>query len=226
MKKKTMLFCLLGLGISIISCSKKDAEDGPTDEEILNQKIEDIIPQKYLDSLKKLSLDIHMGTHPPQMEGSYAVKPNKLDTSNIATDYEGMQFSDAILHLSNQNPEDFGIKLLAENYIKDFDSSLVTAISGYDNYFTIYGKVKSTESSTGGYAIFAIIISGQKDGNNLKNLRTGIINIDGSHADATFIAEGKGRIAYDTDFISERIGDGIPGDGNRSASLLPTLASK
>ena len=38
MKKKAMLFCLLGLGISIISCSKKDGDDGPTDEEILTQK--------------------------------------------------------------------------------------------------------------------------------------------------------------------------------------------
>ena len=155
---------MLGLGISIISCSKKDGDDGPTDEEILTQKIEDVIPQKYLDSLKKLSLDIHMGTNPPQMEGSYAVKPHALDTSNISTDYKGMRFTDATVHLSNQNPKDFGIKLLAENYLKDHDSSLVTAISGNGNYFTIYGKVKSTESSTGGYAIFAIIISGEKDG--------------------------------------------------------------
>lgn len=227
MKKKTMLFCLLCLGIAVISCSKKDKDEGPTDEEILTKRIEDIIPGKYLDSLEKLGLAIHVGTQPPQVEGSYAIKPHILDTSDIASDYEGYRFSDATVHLSNQSTTDFSIKLLAEDYLKDFDSSLVTAISGHDNYFTVYGKVKATAAGTGAYAIVAIIISGEKDGDNLKNIRTGLINIDASQADGSFIPEGKGRIAYDSDFISERIGNGlVPGEGNRSATPLPTLLSK
>lgn len=211
MKKSFVLFCLLGAGVSILSCGKKGSGDLPNDEEILTQKIEDIIPREYLDTLEMLGLDIYMGTHPPQMEGSYSIKPHILDTSNIPTDPPGQRFTDAIVHLSEQSSSDFSIRLLAEHYIKDADTSIATAISGYDNYFTVYGKVKSTSSGTGSYAIVALIISGIKDGDNIKDLKTGIINIDGSHADYTFIEQGQGRLSYDSDFISERITEGVSG---------------
>ena len=85
------------------------------------------------------------------------------------------------------------------------DTSIVTAISVTGNKFTIYGKVKSYASNNKNYAIFAILISGELDGDKILNLKTGLINIDNKNGGASFIDEGKARIAFDNDFVSPKI---------------------
>lgn len=200
--KYTLLF-FIGISAMLYSCSKDNDSKGPSDEDILNRKIEDIIPQKYLDTLKILGLEINTGVHPPNVEGDYSVRPNILDTSNIPGDLPGTLFSPSTVHLSEQSSKDFSIKLIAEHFIGVSDTSIVTAISGSGNDFTVYGKVKSVAS--GSSAIIAMIITATKEGDNLKNFKIGIINIDNSNGGTVFIKEGQGRLVYDQDFISEKI---------------------
>jgi hypothetical protein len=144
-----------------------------------------------------------MGVTPPNVEGTYKIRPYILDTSNIASDRPGTAFLDAVLHLSEQHTSDYSIKLIGEYFISQRDTSVVTAISGSGNNFTVYGKVKTYYGSHS--AIFAMIMTATKEGDNLKNFKIGIINIDNSNGGGLFIAQGQGRIAHDKDGISEKI---------------------
>jgi len=227
--KDNLKFLIMSLAalLFISSCDK----DGNAidDEKIQTERIEDIIPKQYLDTLAKLNFKINKGVKPPILKGRYAIQPHKLDTSNIASDVPGYVFSDAIVSLYGQNNEDFSIKLLGENFLNLRDTSISTAISGSGNDFTIYGKVKSNNGQA--YAITAILISGTLEGENLKNLQTGIIMIDDSHGAGVFIKNGQARVAFDSDFISEKIGDAENQARHREAgtiskSKLSTLSQR
>lgn len=220
------------VSVILYSCSKDDREAAlPSDEELLTQRIEDIIPPRFLDSLKKLGLEVYTGVNPPNVEGTYFVSPHVLDTSSVETDVIGRLFLDAKLELSEQSRDDFGIKFISEHVLGNADTSIATAISGSGNAFTIYGKAKATINSYS--AVFAIILSAIKEGDDLKDLRVGLVNIDNSQGgDGVFIDEGEGRINYDSDGISEKISsvqaistgissaDGSPGGGITSGKGL------
>lgn len=202
--KYTLLIILLA-SVAWSSCSKDDkTEEGPGNEEILTRRIEDIIPKKYLDTLRKMGLEATTGTTPPNVEGTYSVQPHVLDTSNISTDVPGYRFTDAKVNFSEQSNKDFSIKLIGEHFLHNRDTSIATAISGSGNNFTVYGKVRSVDGPYS--AVFAIVLTATKEGDDLKNFRIGIINVDNSQGGTgIFIKEGQGRIAYDKDLLSERI---------------------
>lgn len=203
MKRITLLFLSPAMLLMLFIINACDKNNNGQDEEILTERIENIIPAAYIDTLKSLGLTINSGTTPPQLTGTYLISPHKLEKSNIATDYKGMSFSDAKLTLFGQNNKNYSISMLGEHFLAARDTSILTAISGSGNNFTIYGKVKATNGNY--YAITAILISGELEGTSIKNLKTGIINIDNTHGSPTFIAQGKGRVAFDSDFTSPRI---------------------
>lgn len=219
--KRTLIFSFL-ISVVLFSCSKDEKAKGPSNEEILTKKIADIIPQKYLDTLKLLGLDVHQGVNPPNVEGSYEIAPHKLDTSNIAGDRPGTYFRNGLVTLSEQSTKDYSIKLIGKNFISYADTSIATAISGSGNNFTVYGKVKA---SIGSYsAVFALVFTGTKEGDDLKNVRVAIINVDNSlGGSGIFIQEGTGRVGFDEDGTSPKVAEkSAPESGGRSA-LTNTL---
>lgn len=198
MKNLFITACILTL--FTVSCSKRqDLVEEINKQEILNNKIKDIIPQQYIDSLTKLGLVINSDFNPPNIEGTYIATPLVLKATSVPNDKIsiGGLFLDGKFQLSSQT-KDFDIKLIGRNLLHERDTSIVTAIAGSGNNFTIYGKVRSTSGTNS--AIFAIIISGIKDGQNLKDFKMGIINIDDSKAGTgKFIKLGTGRVAEDRD---------------------------
>ncbi|MBB6109171.1 hypothetical protein [Mucilaginibacter lappiensis] len=203
MKNFLALLCLLS-AMMVISCSKSDKVN-PSPQDILNKKISDILPQKYIDTLAKLGLVVNQGTTPPNVEGAFRIAPLILKNSNIKTDYTGQVFHDASVKFFEQSTSDFGIKLVGKFFLNAADTSITTAISGSGNNFTVYGKVKSVSADKSKYAYFGILLSGTKDGTSLKNVTYGIINIDNTNGTGVFINEGQGRVAYDQDGVSESI---------------------
>jgi len=225
MKNLLVLLCLLS-AVTIVSCSKSDKVN-PTPEEILNKKISDILPQQYIDTLSKLGLTVNQGTTPPNVEGAFHIAPLILKKSNIKTDYPGQSFHDASVKFFEQSTKDFGIKLVGKYFLNAADTSITTAISGSGNNFTVYGKVKSVSADKTKFAYFGILLSGTKDGTNLKNVTYGIINIDNSHGTGVFINEGQGRVAYDKDLVSESINfDGVSAFKNGERLFLASPSSK
>lgn len=223
MVAKGFAFALIaGVVLQFAACSKSK-DINPSDEEILTKKIEDIIPQQYVDSLTKLGFTINKGTTPPNVDGSYLFKPFTIKSSNIPNDpyTPGYLLMDGVVKFYEQSTSDFSIKMLGKNFIGAADTSVVTAISGSGNKFTIYGKVKAYRS--GGYSFYAFLMSGEKDGNNIKNGIAGIINIDDSHSGPNTIRKGQGRVAFDGDYTSE------PTDFNSKTTAITernTISSK
>ncbi|MBX2967008.1 MAG: hypothetical protein KF845_12755 [Cyclobacteriaceae bacterium] len=199
--KKALLLLLLA-SVFIWSCDKELSEE-EIKKEMLTKKIQDIIPQQYQDTLKKYGLVINEGIKPPNVEGVYSAKPLLLEKSNRPGDAPGMSFLAAKVQFSEQNNDDFSIKLEGRNFLNTIDKSIKTAVSGDGSLFTVYGTVKSESGSN--HAIFAILMSGEMDGSNIKNLKYGLINVDNSNGGAVFIKEGEARIIYDSDKVSEQI---------------------
>lgn len=196
MKKQLILKSFLailvaGFAISISSCKKEQSA-----AEIQTKRISDIIPQKYLDSLIRLGVTIHEGTTPPIVNGIYQANPTVLVASNVAGDVIGSTFADVKVKLTDQNNSNFGITLFGKLLLGNNDTSIVTAISGSGNDFTVYGKVKASANATN-YAIFAVIISGTLSADGIVNYQDALINIDNSNGGTYFIPEGSGRLIKD-----------------------------
>ena len=199
MKKLTLLLAILCITICIsISSCKKDALEKQ------QQRIDEIIPAKYLDTLKKLGATINTGIKPPNIEGIYYLNPAKLKASNIPGSVVGSIFGSVKIKFSSQNNDDFSIQYIS-NQGSVSDTSQFTAISGSGNKFTVYGRTKATTTYNSDYAFFSIVFSGEKDGSTIKNLEWSFINSDDSHGGSTFIEEGQSRVIYDGDFNSESI---------------------
>ncbi|HUM53237.1 MAG TPA: hypothetical protein PK431_15535 [Chitinophagales bacterium] len=196
---KKLAFLFLAVATFISSC-KKDEDKA----KIQSQKIADIIPAKYLDTLKRLGITINEGTTPPNVVGIYGISPVKSKASNVPGDVPGsIFFANAKVKFYEQNNSDFGIRLLAVNILSFKDTSLSTAISGSGNKFTVYGKVRTYSGLN--TAVFGVVFSGEMDGSSIKNVQWGLINIDDSQGNGAFISEGQARLQYDIDFISESI---------------------
>lgn len=208
MKTIKQSLLILTVATTLFACKKDENQDEVAElqkVEILNKKIQDIIPAQYLDSLKKLGLAINTGTNPVNMEGFYEMKPMILKNTNIKGDYAiGHRFTDARVKLFSQSAN-LDIKLIGRGFLTENDTSIVTAISGTGKDFTIYGKVKS--SRNGKEAIAALIVSGTLDNNTLKNVAYGLISISNKNGanDRNFLQEGQGRLVYESDATSDKI---------------------
>lgn len=152
-----------------------------------------------------MGIVINQDLTPPKIEGAFILKPLKLIKSNIPNDRPTMVFADLEIKFFGQDADN-NIKLISRTIngsTTASDTSIVTAISGSGKQFTIYGKTKSVNGAN--VAIFGSIFSGEIDGNVLKNVRMGLINLDNSKGGNAFIKQGEGRVLRDNDLISESI---------------------
>ncbi|MBL0286787.1 MAG: hypothetical protein IPQ19_05055 [Bacteroidetes bacterium] len=197
--RNILLLVVIGFTSILASCKK----DKLTDNETQQIKINEIIPQNYLDTIKSLGIIIHEGTTPPIVNGIYEVNPSILIASNVNGDIIGSTFSDVKVKLENQNNSNFDIKLLGKQFLSTNDTSINTAISGSGNNFTIYGKVKSTSGSAS--AIFGIILSGTIGADGIMAYQNALINIDNSNGVGSYIPEGTGRVIRDGNNLASKI---------------------
>lgn len=206
MKTLKQSLLILAVATSLFACKKdKDKVDELAKQEILSKKIAEIIPKEYQDSLVKMGIVINQDVTPPKLDGAYILKVLKLVKSNVPTDVANKTFANLEIKFFGQD-SDNNIKLISRSGTGNqftTDTSIVTAISGSGKQFTVYGKTKSVSGSN--VAIFGVIYSGEIDGNVLRNVKTGLINIDNSKGGATFIKQGQGRVIRDDDLISESI---------------------
>lgn len=213
---KNTVFLFFALATFAVSCKKENLAAKQ------QQKINDIIPAKYLDTLIRLGITIHSGTTPPNVEGIYDISPVKSKASNVPGDVIGSYFANARVKFYEQNNSDFGIRLLGKYILNLNDSSLNTAISGSGNSFTVYGKVRTYSGAN--TAVFGVVFSGELDGSTIKNVEWGLINIDDSQGNGVFIREGQARLQFDIDYSSPSVtalrqSNGTPNTSFRSSGL-------
>lgn len=198
--KTIKLVCCLAILVTM-GC-KKESETAQK-EEVQEKKIQEIIPDKYLNVLKEMGMTINEGTNPPDITGIYLASPLLLLKTNVEGDYPlGYRFADARYSFSGQNANDFSIQV-ASKQVNVTAQSQKAAISGSGNNFTVYSM--ETVSNNTNSAVFAYLYSGVLDGNAIKDLKMAFINVDNSNGGTVFMAEGKARISYDADNTSERV---------------------
>lgn len=200
---KTMTVMFFIFALTGIGCKKDEVNELAT-QEIFQKKIADIIPKQYQDSLVKMGIVINQEITPPKLDGAFVLKVLKLVKSNRPTDVPDMVFANIDIKFFGQDADN-NIKFIGRSTgtRTSADTSIVTAISGSGKRFTVYGKTKSVINSNS--AIFGVIFSGEIDGNVLRNVRRGIINIDNSKGGTAFIKQGEGRVTRDDDLVSESI---------------------
>lgn len=201
MKKQTIIRSLIAMVVLSFVVSTTSCKKEKSAEEIQKAQINEVLPQKYIDTLKRLGINIYEGTTPPIVNGIYVANPTILLASTVDGDVIGATFSDIKVKLTDQNNTNFGIKLYGKKLLGENDTSIVTAISGSGNNFTVYGQVKASATPTN-YAIFAIVISGTLSADGIVNYQDALINIDNSKGATYFIPEGTGRLIKDGNNIA------------------------
>lgn len=173
-------------------------DDVDYDERFDNVIPEDIPISPYI--------DIYRGFNPPNVEGVYSVKPL---TTVHCEDYgnggfaPGTQVNPIVIRLHGQDKSNNTINY--EHYTENSDSYSKgdgAFISGYGNYFTVFfntiGESHGIQTKT------ALVISGEKSSNGIKNLRYAFVMVEkGSDPSNLLMREGVFRVFKDGDYISE-----------------------
>lgn len=193
------LWAIAALMIFLSSCKK---EKEKTVEEIVDEKIENVIPQKYIDTIVNLGMVVYEGKNPPNVNGIYLMNDLTLKNANTG-ETPGKTFLEEKIKLSNQNNSTFNIDAIT-NSNGTIGTSEKTIVTGEGNNFTIWGNFQSKFEND--EAVFAKIISGTISEEGIVNLKYCIINVNYiKNVDNKFLTEGKGRFIEDANFLSPRI---------------------
>lgn len=172
-----------------------------------DNRIEDVVPE---DIVKKLDpyITIYRGVNPPNVEGAYRIDPMLTvyceDEGNGGFN-PGTKVTSEDIRLYGQNKINNTINY--EEYTVSGSSYALgegAFISGYGNYFTIFfntiGESHNISTKT------ALVISGEKTSNGIKNLKYAFIMVEkGADPQGLLMKEGVFRVFEDGDYISSPI---------------------
>ena len=199
MMKTILRICLLLVFLS--ACTKESGIK--VDANGLTPDINNIVPQTTLDEMKSLGMPIFTGTTPPNIVGVYNVSPYLLKSSDVPNDYApGHAYSDFRVQLSNQDNAKLTVQM---DYVSTDQSGtgLGGFIVGSGNDFTIFVNVNETKS--GAQATLVRVLSGTLSATGIKNYYSAVFMVNNGGNTSVFMANGKGRITYDGDGLSEKV---------------------
>lgn len=170
-----------------------------------------------------LGMPIHRGGKPPKdITGKYVVSPDVCVATNRPDDEygPGHVFGDFYLTLSEQNNNTLTIKA-ATAQASSTGEGKGAYIVGEGNKFTVFCPMDNKTGS--GHAHKSVnIYSGTVVDNGIKDLYHSFFMIEGGGAQWLLIEDGQGRVAYDSDGMSEKNGNAKAGflNGGMSISSL------
>ncbi|MFA7066237.1 MAG: fibronectin type III domain-containing protein, partial [Dysgonamonadaceae bacterium] len=177
----------------------------------LTEEINEIVPEEILEEIKGLGMPINIGTTPPNIEGVYNFSPVILKSSNIAEDSPGGGFYDQRIKIYDQDNtnltakfESVGVDSNGEVVSSSLgDEAHITHVVGNSSDFTLFVRVVATDIS-GEWAELIFVYSGTIAGENINSLHFALVMLN-NNGFKEFIDNGKGRLFYDGDGVSERI---------------------
>ncbi len=197
----------LTLTFLMTACQKKN---GSSEKDQDYTKLTDIVSQAYLDEAKEMGFIIHTGNNPPAISGKYKLAPWRFDGDNYSEPGTGTP-------VGNTNPTGFTLQLSEQDgtaivvkYIgyyegeKELSSSFIL---GSGNDFTICRHIQMVGGMGALFSFpYAQLISGTRDGENLRNIKMATIGLKSSSANEAGISvDGNISIRSDVDGISERV---------------------
>lgn len=173
----------------------------------LSQDIKNIVPDNILTIITNLGMPMYTGKTPPSLVNFYKLSPRTLKSSNIPNDYSaGTKFYDMNIHFYNQNNTALSLKMdFAEMGSGGGTGSGQGAfISGSGNNFSVFLQVSYTAS--GQTCEMIEVFSGTMTSTGIKDLYDALFMVN-DHGDPgnLWIANGQGRVFYDSDGMSQII---------------------
>lgn len=206
MKRITFNLVAVALVLSLIvaGCKKDDKkEDKKVDENGLTPEINLLIPDSIMKVMIELGMPINRGGTPPTLTGSFMASPFLLKSSNVPGDYPGQSFADYKVTFYEQDNEKLTIKV---DYVNgpENGSGLGGFIVGKDSDFSIFAEV--TSNYVGEQASMVHVISGLLKADGVHNLYFANFMVDNNGNPGGFwIANGQGRVIYDSDSLSPKV---------------------
>ena len=183
------------MGLSIRPVLKRaDERDDP--------RLEDIVPEEMREKMKNY-MPIYNGINPPIIEGSYLLKPYTTVFCEDGHYKPGQVIDTYKIKFSNQDIDVNTIDMdKYDTQGDDYSSGKGAFISGDGSNFTAFFSTEGYSHQI--YNRTALIISGTKDGDDIRNLYYGFVMVDkGDDPNKKLMNVGVFRIFKDGDDISE-----------------------
>jgi hypothetical protein len=185
---------LLILIFALVLTACKDDDEDPN---VVQTKINQVVPESYLQIVRGLGMDTYSGDTPPDISGTYLMSPNVLLRSNIPNDApSNSPFVNYSITFSNQNSANFSISFNGRSS-GETDSSSSAVIAGSGNDFSVYGQSTTVVGSNS--LVLGVIYSGTMENGKIKNLKRAIIVIDDSKGAPGLLKNENSRVFQDGD---------------------------
>jgi hypothetical protein len=198
-----LLASLILSSILMLSSCKKEDNTPEVNEDGLTRDVTDLVPKEILDEMEDLGLPIYGGIDPPNIEGRFVASPFILLASNRQSDIPGYQFQDYYVTFKEQNDRELTIMMDYENG-SEMGNGLGSFIVGDGNRFSVFVEVIS--ENNGETASVVNVISGELSETGINDLYFANFMLDNrGNPSGYWIEEGEGRVAFDSDGVSERL---------------------
>lgn len=205
MKKQIKFFALTAIIASTLftACKKnKDDEAAPVPTvDPVQQQIQSIIPQQYIDSLARLGFTFNNGNTPPSLNGIYRFDP-VCDYDNSYMMYVGYRPTRANIKIENQSNTAATVYFRGLASLDGIDTSASQVITGTGNTFTMYSKFILTSRTPN--PTIAYVITATKSANGLMNPKGAFVMVD-DNGNTGVMPTGTIRIFHDDTSLCENI---------------------
>lgn len=197
MKIFGLLPIIAAAALMFTACGSDD-EDPVNTDSYEDSRITSVVPAQYLNQIRN-HMKINDGLNPPLIEGIYLMHVSTLvfDSYNASP---RDTFDDAYLNFYDQNTANKTVKLMESGGTEGTGTGAY--ISGEGNNFTVF--LNMSGSSHGFTYKEAVIISGTKTSEGIRNMEYCLLMIENNDYDAQYIMKpGHFRIIKDGDGMSE-----------------------
>lgn len=195
---------LLILSVSIMTGCKKDNANPEEQDPGSSKQLTDVVPQAYLDEVKKMGFPIYTGNNPPNISDSYRLAPWRYDakkanepTSDVtlgSTNENGF-----VINFSNQKA--MAIAVSYDGYYEGFEKQKPFII-GSGNNFTVCRYIGMDACGANFRYNYMELLSGTKEGNVLRDVKMARICLGSDNPEATCELAGEISIYSDVDGVS------------------------
>jgi hypothetical protein len=188
------------------SCDKDEEPRTAVEANGLTRDINELISPEILQEIEELGMPINRGGNPPEdITGKYLVSPDVCVATNRPDDEfgPGHVFNDFYLTLSEQDNSKLTIKAATAQGSHSGEGTGAYLV-GEGNSFTVFCPMDNTTGSGHVYKNVAIF-SGTLTAGGIKDLYHSTFILEGGGSQWYLIEDGQGRVAFDSDGMSEKI---------------------
>lgn len=197
---RIMILFFALLAFSCLQPGIEKTAEKPFDGSMRN--IEKFIGSDISLSLQLMGFQIHSGSNPPIVEGTFVADPLEILSSTLTDEWPGTSMEAQVFTFHSQNQKMQKLNYVPENETETGKIS-TAVISGQDGSFTVCFKISDEKD---GYLVESIhVISGFMASNGIQQFQKAVFikTIEGEAPSEIWYLEGKGRVIHETDKIAQ-----------------------